>query len=280
MQDKSLLSNLVKGINQRISKTFDNPYRDLNLGFFKLKYLKHLPAGVERQHEYKSGIIYYTNPQELLHGFEEIFIQEIYKISLKPNCCIIDCGANIGLSVIYLKQLFPNASIIAFEPDENNFTLLTKNVASFHLHGVDLRKEAVWIENTLIGFKNEGSMSSKVDHGSTGTIKVKASRLKDLLVQQIDFLKIDIEGAEYEVLKDIEESLFNVRNLFIEYHGSFEQNNELTHVFAILTKNGFNYYIKEATQVYKKPFFESSNQTIKRDWDIQLNIFCFRRNDN
>ena len=280
MQDKSLLSNLVKGINQRVSKTFDNPYRDLNLGFFKLKYLKHLPAGVERQHQYKSGIIYYTNPQELLHGFDEIFIQEIYKIVLQPDCYIIDCGANIGLSVLYLKQLFPNAIIIAFEPDKNNFKLLTKNVASFQLPGVELREEAVWIENAMIGFKNEGSMSSKVDPNSKETTKVKACRLKDLLVKQVDFLKIDIEGAEYEVLKDIAESLFNVRNLFIEYHGSFGQNNELTHMFTILTNNGFNYYIKEATPVYKKPFFESSDQTIKRDWDVQLNIFCFRRNEN
>ncbi len=118
MQGKSLLSNIIKGVNGRISKTFKNPYSELNINFFKLKYLKHLPPGKIKQHKLKDGTISYMNAQELLHGFDEIFIQQLYKIKLASDCYIIDCGANIGLSVIYLKQLLPNATILAFEPDE------------------------------------------------------------------------------------------------------------------------------------------------------------------
>ncbi len=276
MQGKSLLSNIIKGVNGRISKTSKNPYSELNINFFKLKYLKHLPPGKINQHKLKDGTISYMNAQELLHGFDEIFIQQLYKIELEPNCYIIDCGANIGLSVIYLKQLLPTANILAFEPDDQNFSLLSQNVSSFKFDNVELKNEAVWIENTTIGFTNEGSMSSKLDQNSTATKKIKASRLKDFLNRKIDFLKIDIEGAEYAVLKDIEEVLFNVQNLFLEYHGTFDQNKELADIFTILANSQYRFYIKEATPVYKSPFFDSSNETVKKDWDIQLNIFCFR----
>ena len=276
MQNKSLLNNLFDGLSKRISKTFKNPYSKLNINSVKLKYLKHLPPGKLREHKLQKGTISFINAQELLHGFDEIFIKELYKIQLQPECRIIDCGANIGLSVIYLKQLFPKAHILAFEPDDQNFNLLTHNVSSFKFENVELKKEAVWIENTMIGFTNEGSMSSKLDQNSSLTKKVKASRLKDFLNDKVDFLKIDIEGAEYAVLKDIEPVLLNVQNLFLEYHGSFKQSKELVHIFNILNNKGFQFYIKEATSVYKSPFFDSLDQANKKDWDVQLNIFCFR----
>ena len=73
----------------------------------------------------------------------------MYKQELPPKPFIIDCGANIGLSVIYLKNLYPDAEIVAFEPDEQNFQLLQKNIASFGFKNVEARKEAVWTENTM-----------------------------------------------------------------------------------------------------------------------------------
>jgi FkbM family methyltransferase len=274
MQSKSLLNNIVRGINNRIFKTFNNPYKTVNINFFKLKYLKHLPPGKTRNHKLNFGVISYRNPQELLHGFDEIFIQELYKIKLPPDCYIIDCGANIGLSVLYLKQQFPKSHIVAFEPDDRNFELLSKNVGSFNYTDVELKKEAVWVENTMIGFTNDGSMSSRLDQNSPINPKVKASRLKDFLNKRIDFLKMDIEGAEYLVLKDINEKLMNVENLFLEYHGNFNQTNQLTEILNILNASGFRFYIKEATCVYHHPFIHTKNSDIP--YDVQLNIFCFR----
>ena len=61
-----------------------------------------------------------------LSSREEIFDQQIYRFNTsnsKPY--IVDCGANIGLSIIYFKQLFPNAEIVAFEPDEKIFNAFT-----------------------------------------------------------------------------------------------------------------------------------------------------------
>ncbi|MEZ5034373.1 MAG: FkbM family methyltransferase [Chitinophagaceae bacterium] len=270
----SFLKNIGQGIKKRISSLFKNPYKEVNLNRYKLTIYKHLSAGKLRKHRLEGKYIYFYRPIEFLHGLKEIFIDKIYFQQLPKNAYIIDCGANIGLSVIYLKKIAPEASIIAFEPDDKNFELLQKNINSFNFKNVTLKKEAVWVENTVLNFLNDASMSSKVDeNNSPSSIKVQASRLKDLLKKKIDFLKIDIEGAEYKVLCDIEENLYNVDKLFLEYHGKFHEQNELTHIFSILSKNGFKYYIKEAASLYNQPFYKRKEELT---YDIQLNIFCFR----
>lgn len=276
MQNKSFGKNILHGIRGRLEKTFRNPYRVVNVDRFTLIRYKHLAPGKIRTHRLFGKEIAFLSSTELLHGFKEIFVDEIYKQELPAKPYIIDCGANIGLSVIYMKHLYPDAEILAFEPDEQNFNLLERNVRSFGFTDVVLKQEAVWVEDTILNFSSEGSMSSKIEtrDNAVGTA-VKATRLKNYLNRKIDFLKIDIEGAEFEVLKDIRENLHFVNNLFLEYHGAFSQNAELTSLFSIITDSGFNFYIKEATEVYKSPF-----QRVKKPgmpYDVQLNIFCFRK---
>jgi FkbM family methyltransferase len=276
MQKKSFGKNILKGIGIRARKLLSNPYGAVNINPIRRIYYKHLPSGKLRTHRLFGKDIQFLSSTELLHGLKEIFVDEIYKQKLPPRPYIIDCGANIGLSVIYMKQLYPDAEITAFEPDEKNFELLENNVRTFGYSGVVLKKEAVWVEDGTLKFANEGSMSRKIDSGNNiNTIDVKACRLKDYLTRQVDFLKIDIEGAEFSVIRDIKESLHFVNNLFLEYHGNFTQNNELTELIGIITACGFNYYIREATEVYKIPFLGIKNPAIP--YDIQLNIFCFRR---
>lgn len=276
MQSNSFIGNLVNGVKKRIAGSQEHNLSKAGLNWWKVKFLKHAAPNVLRTHTYKNKTIYYQSPAELLHAMQEIIVEEIYRQELPADALILDCGANIGISVIYLKEKFPHSTVIAFEPDDSNFELLKKNVASFGLQNVSIRKEAVWTENTTLNFKSDGTMGSKIEQtSSTSTVSVKATRLKDLLNQPVGFLKIDIEGAEYEVLKDIQEDLKNVQNMFLEYHGSFSQNKELTHIFNILSQAGFSYYIKEAANLYPHPFAHEELSG-KRDYDVQLNIFCFR----
>jgi FkbM family methyltransferase len=275
MQNKSFGKNIVQGIRLRIGKIFHNPYRIVNIGPFKKIYYKHLNPGKVREHNLLGKTISFYSPTELLHGLKEIFVDEIYKQHLPTKPFIIDCGANIGLSIIYMKNLYPMATILAFEPDERNFELLKNNIENFGFEQVEIRREAVWIENTILQFASEGSMSSRIDNNVSGnTIPVKAIRLKDYLNKPVDFLKIDIEGAEYQVMKDISDQLHFVNHLFLEYHGNFEQNAELTQLFELLVEKGFSYYIKEATSVYDTPLDRLKKPGMP--YDVQLNIFCVR----
>ncbi len=269
-------SNIVSGISKRVTKCFSSKNKKANLNWFKIKYLKHLPYNKPGVFNLNGTKIHFIHGPELFHCLHEIFVEDIYNIEFKkPNPIILDCGANIGLATIYLKQRYPDAKIIAFEPDENNFKLLEKNINQHQWSNIEIRKEAIWKDDCILKFTCDGSLGSKInsESKSANEIEVKAIRLKNLLNNPIDFLKIDIEGAEYEVLKDCSESLDKIDNLFIEFHGNFNKIHELNTIFEIIKNAGFAYYIKEASNVYPTPF---NRPPVAMVYDLQLNIFCFR----
>ena len=276
MLSSQFLATLLQGIKNKIAGPRKSSFRSLSIGWLRLKYLKHLPEGKLYRQSLLEHLLFFTAPQELLHGLQEIFLDEIYKQELPENARILDCGANIGLSIIYLKRICPTARITAFEPDEMNFELLKKNLTSFKLQQVDIQKLAVWKENTTLQFSNSQGMASHIENKPSGgnTVSVNATRLRDWLEQPVDFLKLDIEGAEFEVLMDCDEKLENVQRLFIEYHGQFEQKQELTTLLQLVERSGFKYYIREATPVFRTPFSRPAMQ--EHPYQVQLNIFCFR----
>lgn len=271
----SFTTNISKGIARRMKKAFSNTYKDAGLSWTREIIVKHLPQfGHQSITLFGKSFSFYER-DGFLHSLKEIFVDQIYKQELGPAATIIDCGANIGLSVLYFKKLCPDAQIIAFEPDEQNYKLLEKNVQSFALGNVELRKEAIWIENGFLNFSNKGTLGSKIVDNTAGdeqTITVKSTRLKDLMNRKIDFLKLDIEGAEYLVLRDIAESLANAGRIFIEYHGRFADNKQLNEILDLVVSKGFQYYIKEA---YNNPTPFTSIPAAD-GFDIQLNIFCFK----
>ena len=274
----NFFSNLLSGISNRLSYQINSPYKKASLNWLKIKYLKHLPNYKPGTFNLNGTKIHFINGQDVLHCLIDIFVNEIYNIEFDTsNPYILDCGANMGLATIYLKKRYPKATIIAFEPDENNFTLLQKNINQQNWKNIELRKEAVWKEDCTLKFQCDGTLGSKISKSneSKNETLVKAIRLNNLLNKSVDFLKIDIEGAEYEVIKDCANNLQNVKHLFIEFHGHFNKMHELNTIFDIIKNAGFSYYIKEAASVYHTPFNRNPRPMI---FDLQLNIFCFRIN--
>ena len=207
---------------------------------------------------------------------KEIFTQNIYNFTSKNNNpFIIDCGANIGISVIYFKQLYPDAEILAFEPDTSIYKLLNHNVKIFALSDVTLVEKAVWNEDTILKFYSEGA-----DGGRAATnvdmekiIEVEAVRLKKFLTRKVDFLKIDIEGAETEVLEDIKDVLINVDKIFVEYHSYLGKEQKLPEILNILKKSGFRIHVTAPGLTSPNPFLEIQTYS---GMDNQLNIYGFR----
>lgn len=269
------INNLYSGILTAIKKPFNNPFRKLGVDWFDVKKLKHGSGNKLHRQKFLNGWLEFYGPQEFIYGVKEIFIEEIYKQTFKRSPYIIDCGANIGLSVIYLKQIAPDAKIIAFEPDKINFRLLNSNLKTQGITDVDTRMAAVWTENTVLKFSNNGNMSSKIGSNDIGqTTDVEAVRLLDFMDREIDFLKMDIEGAEFKVLNDIHSKFPLIKNMFIEYHGTFANIKELNQIFSWIEQYGFSFYIKEAADIFPHPFEKNIRNT--NDFDIQLNIFCSR----
>jgi FkbM family methyltransferase len=222
--------------------------------------------------------IHLTDPYWYLHMYREILLDEIYKFeSDREDPLIIDGGANIGLGTIYLKWLYPRAQIIAFEPDPMLFQVLRENIRTFDLENVNLHNEALWDTDCEIDFIPDGSLGGHIElnpHGNEKYIaKVKGVRLLKHLNQKIDLLKLDIEGAELQVLADCRDHLETVDNIFVEYHCHRNRPQQLDEILAIIAKAGFRYHIKEAN-VVKHPFLKSDHSNLW--YDLQLNIFGFR----
>lgn len=209
-----------------------------------------------------------------LNGLEELFIEETYKFnSSKTMPKIVDCGANIGLSIIYFKRLFPQAKIIAFEPDSKIFKLLQENLHIFGYDDVELVNKAVWNKNGSAKFFASGDVGSRISEDENAkNIEIPTYRLQDLLGEEIDFLKMDIEGAEYNVIEDCKYKLRNVKNIFIEYHSEESTEQKLDEILKILKEAGFRYYIKEAWDNQPFPYVNERDGL----FDLQLNIFGYR----
>ncbi|MBC7425184.1 MAG: FkbM family methyltransferase, partial [Bacteroidia bacterium] len=161
----------------------------------------------------------------------------------------------------------------AFEPDPLIFNFLKENISKNKIKNVTLNEKAVWISNDILNFASEGADGGNLEAG--GNTKVEAVRLKDILHKhkEIDFLKMDIEGAETEVLIDCKDSLGNVKNVFIEYHSFIEKNQNVSDILEILNKSGFRYFVENAAP-RMAPFINISKPG--QSMDMQLNIFGYR----
>lgn len=211
-----------------------------------------------------------------LNTYNEIFLNEIYRFNpSNDKKVILDCGANMGVSVLFFSVNYPRHRIVAFEPDEQIFRLLKKNVETFNLKNVELVKKAVWDKEETLEFYTDGGMGGRLQesYGSRIPKKVKTIRLKEFLNSDVDFLKIDIEGAEGTILFDCKNDLATVNNIFFEYHGFVDRPQELHNMLALINSTGFHYYIKESS-TRKRPFIDE--YLLCEKFDMAINIFAYK----
>jgi FkbM family methyltransferase len=185
----------------------------------------------------------------------EIFIKQDYCfVSDKRNPLVIDCGSNVGLSILYFKRRYPKARIVGFEPDRATFEILEKNVAANALSEVVLHNCAL--------ADREGETELFCDLSAAGSLvtslrkerspqnvestKVRTVLLSDYISSEVDFLKVDIEGMEMPVIEELARAgkLSQVREMAIEYHHHIPAGDDtLSHLLKILEINGFGYRI-------------------------------------
>ena len=209
--------------------------------------------------------------------YNEIIEKGIYTFNThKDNPVIIDCGANMGVSLLFFSTKYPNAKIYAFEPDESVIGSLEKNIETYQMHNVELFKKAVWDSNGYLKFYTDEGLGGRLDndYNNQNPMIVETIRLKDFIGQRhIDFLKMDIEGAEYRVIKDCEPVLNQIDNIFIEYHSIVNEEQKLDNILYILKKNGFRYHLSQSFS-RDKPFIE--NILCNEKIDLAINIYGYR----
>jgi len=154
---------------------------------------------------------------------EQIVVDAIKNIP--KNSIFIDAGANIGKYSLLASK---NASkIIAVEPENGNFTLLKKNMILNQVQNVKLINSALASKKGSIRLyvsddSSTPSLYLKNKSEEINSYEVKSVTLNQLLtennVDQVDFLKMDIEGAEMEVLNHFSDSVGKIKKAIIEIH--------------------------------------------------------------
>lgn len=204
----------------------------------------------------------------LFYLINEIFIAGEYSFPVTShNPTIIDCGANIGISVLYFKKKLPACRIIAFEPNPYAFKLLRKNIETNNLTNVETYELALHHKEDLVPFyirKEIGTPSASIrsDRGGETKIEVKTTRLSDYLknMEVVDLVKIDVEGAEINILRDLVQTstIGKVKNYFIEYHHNLasDKSNLSTFLYQF-EKNGYSYKIRGSFKNKKGKRFQN-----------------------
>lgn len=188
--------------------------------------------------------------------YKQILLDGAYAFDLpfSPKV-IVDAGANIGTTSIYFTHKYPEAKIIAIEPEVSNFAMLARNVRPYP--AIVPVHAALWNRDGEIGVSEPDPATGAkgnwafVTHEGQG-VKVRAVTMRTLMmemqIQAIDLLKIDIEGAEKEVFESAD-WIGSIRCLMVELHDRFrpgcsEAVNSVTQGFSKLQRGETTLFVR------------------------------------
>jgi FkbM family methyltransferase len=185
--------------------------------------------------------------------YKEIFIYNLYQFrAQRLDPLIIDCGSNIGLTLLYFKSLYPESRLIAFEPDPAIFPYLRENIQNNRIEKTELHNAALGEREGILPFLSDGHIGSCLVETAASDIPsdwkrydVPCVRLSQYLKDHVDLLKMNIEGAEWQVLSECREHLNRVQQIMIEYHHLPGLPRTLHSILELLDKSGFEYLVSD-----------------------------------
>ena len=196
----------------------------------------------------------YFGEEQVRYLFDEIFIDGSYLFhSNNERPLILDCGSNIGMSILFFKKLYPKARVVGFEPDPETFEKLTTNVKQNSLNDITLHQCALSnAAGTLDFYRSEeiaGSflMSLRKERMNGRKVTVPTQTLSSFINEEIDLLKMDIEGAEEIVLPELSSSgkLRMVKQIHLEYHHHIVGHiDSFSTILKLLENEGFGYQLR------------------------------------
>lgn len=211
---------------------------------------------------YKNDFYLRSKSSDIPTFYQCIFDEE-YDIDFRfePKI-IVDLGANIGLTTVFFKSKYPDARIIAVEPEQSNYEMLLKNTSD--LSDVQTVKGGAWNKKTFLEIEDKGHghygyMVKEVEEPSASSIQAWSieSLMNEFDLQHIDVLKIDIEGSEKELFENNTEFwLPKVKVLIVETHDRMKSGSSKS-VFSALVNYNFQFEMKGENIIF---YLDESNQ--------------------
>ena len=172
-----------------------------------------------------SFVLYSMIPKKEVLTYQKYF-------NVMPGDTVVDIGACVGdFTFPALEKVGENGVVVAIEPDPDNFSVLQKRTSEYN--NIVLVNKGVWNEKTVLDLNISSDCKechSLIYHFDNETISIDVDTLDNILseigIQKIDFLKMDIEGAEIEAIEGASESLnITSKGSIASYH---LRNNEKT----------------------------------------------------
>lgn len=188
----------------------------------------------------------------------EIYVDLPYQTTLARAKVIFDVGANCGFATLFFKSTYPDATIVAIEPQRREADFFRRAVTLNRLDGIDVINAAVGSEagQRMLSIVDDNSVISSLCTTRAGNAHQQPTevvRLSTLLPDvPVDLMKMDIEGAEHEVLRELADSGTlspeRIRNLVIEVH-RFPSlaGDPLIEILTLLTNHGYDYSVVART---------------------------------
>lgn len=192
-----------------------------------------------------------------IHVFTEIWLENAYlrEFDLGNNWTIIDIGSHIGLFSLFASEMCKDSIIFSFEPEKNNYSTQLENIQINN-------KKNIMLSNTIVssitGLKkfyvsDTDFAASSIYKESDKSVLIPSTRLEDIFVnnkiQTCNLLKLDCEGAEYEILMNLpNEYLYRIDNICLEYEILDNYKFPIDDVIAKLKACNFLVYTKPISQ--------------------------------
>jgi FkbM family methyltransferase len=282
----------IRHMSQSYMEMINQVFRFITSPLFGSGITNHYPMNILYKHMkkiFRKDYVYINNYQLYLdlidslglscNGKFEPFETAVMQSLVKPGYRVIDVGANIGYYTILFSRLTGSkGQIYAFEPDPNNFAILSKNIRINHINNCVLYKKAVTDKNNSyylylseINTADHRIYQTKESRASIPISGLKLDSIKKLSSQRIDLIKMDIEGAEYKALLGMKNILLNNRKIMLIFEfwptALREAQDNPANLIKYLTNLKFNIWeideaarsvhpIKEA-EIYRK--YDDSN---------------------
>ena len=160
-----------------------------------------------------------------------IFVDHSYlppPLAIPADATVVDIGGHIGLFTMFAALRAPRGRLLVYEPEPENFALLGENLRRNGLEGDRVRAFPLAVaaepgERDLHYADARGTVAHSLHGTSSRTFRVQCTTLPRILrehgLERVDFLKLDCEGAEVEILQSLaDDELLRIRQVVMEVH--------------------------------------------------------------
>lgn len=223
----------------------------------------------------------------VINGVCEPFETEVLKKEIEKGDVVLDLGANIGYyTLIFAKLVGQKGKVYAFEPDPDNFALLAKNVGINGYKNVILVQKAVSNKNGKIKLflsedNTEGHIIYDLNDGRK-SIEIESVRLNDYFKNYdgtIDFIKMDIEGAEGEAVCGMSDLLKKNVKIATEFNPSLLKGSGMgpEKYLKLLIKHGFKlYHLDEQEKKIEPVNIPKLLEKYSPGREVHTNLLCIK----